>query len=1105
MNERTDLGWWIYDKVDPGAIPYLSSPTFSGGIFSATTQTTGTQDYGNIDPEYSDAQIYLLPTDFPDTSHIGKFGSNYKIDASKYTVFAIRMCVTPDPSTTLTPLWSVGQLFWSQNTIYSDITLAGNIDVLGGWTIYLISIPGLPTKQVLGTKTEWSGLKDSLRFDPTVIPNEKIQIDWVRLVGTGQVYNRTITGTGDANTPYVDIYLDDNADPSDGNLGLLAQNVKGTQSPTNGLYSYSYQFLAGGLAAGNYYADLVATGGDPLTAGVSSPGYYQVTEQPIVVLTKPSAEGSDQDFMTVASGNPWDFNDIKDVDYTLHVNNAVIKPNFTYEDQVGNVQTGNNVYDAIADKPASGSIGDPTVFFLSSAYRGKTYKIDSTRYHNLVAKMGIYGDYSAIYGSIARVMYMRTDKHTEGECVSQDILINHKAGTPVMNKIVADLKTLPLETSTATYGWTGLMDSFRIDPHEFPDGREFFYDDVKITADWRADASFDIEWTADAPSGTTVSFYYDTDRSGYDGTLIVPGLAASAGSYTWDLRNVTPGTYYIYAEVTYRVTADFYNTNKYYATGPLIVDHTVPPQIGLSRNSLNFTKIKGGNLTPPESVALTNAGQGTMTWTARSSAKWLSVMPLSGTGPKALIIKIVNVLTMSVGTYLGTVTVTCPGAANSPQVINVTLTVKAAKTDAAPFGALDTPPADDSSFGASVTLAGWALDDVGMKNVRIFRKSGTTATSKTLIGKATFVAGARPDIEARYPDNPQNYKAGWTYTLKSSLLPNGGKGTFTIMAFATDTFGHTVLLGKRTLIGTGAKGSAGVAAIPFGSLDEPPETGTVSGTSFLVTGWALTPPPNDIPTDGSTVTVWVDGLALGHPVYGNFRQDVEAEYPECSNAARGAGYFDLNTTKLADGWHTLAWSAADSSGAVGEIGSRYFRVQNEARTGGIDAVEADAEDASPVVANAVGPPRPIEDIAAIPEDLWTAIYCERGFNDGQAAETVYPESDGTVRIEIPELSRVAIHLTTAGVFEDAAAREARVRRILREAKNPPETTRFEAYAFICGQLRGLPIGASFDSRDGVFLWQPGPGFVGEYSFIFVTNDGARPTRKAVKIVIVPAN
>jgi hypothetical protein len=837
-----------------------------------------------------------------------------------------------------------------------------------------------------------------------------------------------------------------------------------------------------------------------LTAGVTSPGYFQVTEEPIVVLTKPSAEGSDQDFMTVASGNPWDFDALTDVDYTLNVNSPVIKTSFTYEDLAGNVHTGNNVYDAFADVQSDPTkVGDPRVFFLSYAYRGKTYKIDSTRYHNLVAKMGIYGDYSidaTTGGSIARVMYMRTDKHTAGECVSRDILINHKAGTnPVMYKIVADLKTLPLETGTATYGWTGTIDSFRIDPHEFSDGREFFYDDVKITADWKADTSFDITWTADAPSVATVSLYYDTDQSGYDGTLIVSGLAASAGSYTWDLTSVPGGTYYIYAVVT-----DSLNTNKYYATGPLIVDHTVPPQIGLSRTTLNFTKIKGGKLTPAEAVALTNAGQGTMAWTAKSSAKWLSVLPLSGTGNKTLTIKIVNANNLAEGTYIGTVMVTCPGAVNSPQVINVTLTVKAAKTDAVPFGAFD-GPANGSSFGASVGLAGWALDDVAMNSVKIFRKSGKTATSKTLIGKATFVAGARPDIEAAYPTYPQNYKAGWTYTLNASKLPGHGIGTFTIMAYAYDTGGHNALLGTKTLTGTGAT-SAGAA--PYGALDEPEEGATVAGAAVPVSGWARTSLPNDIPADGRALTVWIDGLALGHPVYDNVQAEAAADYSDDANAARAAGAFELDTTVLADGWHVLAWSAADSSGAVGEVGNRYIRVRNDAVAAYAEDEELD-EEASPVVANAIGAARPVEDIAVIPEDLRTAVYVKRGFDDERPAETVYPDADGTIRVEIPEMTRVAIYLDADGEREAAAAGEARVRRILKEAKNPLETARIDAYEFVCGRLRGLPIGASFDSRDGVFFWQPGPGFVGEYTFIFVTNDGGRPTRKAVRVTIVPGN
>ena len=50
------------------------------------------------------------------------------------------------------------------------------------------------------------------------------------------------------------------------------------------------------------------------------------------------------------------------------------------------------------------------------------------------------------------------------------------------------------------------------------------------------------------------------------------------------------------------------------------------------------------------------------------------------------------------------------------------------------------------------------------------------------------------------------------------------------------------------------------AVKPFGAIDTPDQGGTVSGTTYTNFGWALTPQPNMIPTDGSSA----EAPAIGH-------------------------------------------------------------------------------------------------------------------------------------------------------------------------------------------------------------------------------------------------
>ena len=1059
MNQRTDLGWRIFNTVEM-PLSNLSNISFSGGLFTATSvpASPGSPD--------SDPNISILDSAYLGAADIGKFGVNYKIDASKYTVFAVRMYVPPPVHA-----WPTGLLYWSQNTMYEDYTATTPFMIYGGWNIYLINLQTQAIENT-PTKTPWSGLKGSLRFDPFVQSNKTFQIDWIRLVENGVDYRKTITWTGSG---AVDIYLDHDANSGNGNLGLLAKGKTGG----------SYEFVTGGLSAGDYYVAIAPAGTSTYSY---SPGYYSVTEQPIVRITKPSDEGSDQDFMTVVAGNPWDFSALADVDYTLNIHDKSIRT-IDYEDLAGQTFTNNAVFYSESD--ATAGIGDPIVFFLSYAFRGKTNKIDTSRYHNLVAKMGIAGVHSTNDGSIARVMYMREDEHPfpgpgPGENVSQDIIIRHTdlpGGKWVMQKIVADLRTLPLEEgagSPSHSGWTGTIDSFRIDPHEFSNERAFFFDDVRITSDWRADASFPIEWTfedADTPTGATMAFYYDTDRSGYDGTLIQSGISVvpGNGSTTWNTTGVPGGTYYVYAVVTDGNS----NQNRFYATGPLVVSHNGTPTILLSKTSFNFGSRQNGTPTPAETTELTNGGTGTLNWTTTRSADWISVSPASGTGNGALTIGIART-NLGPGYYTGTVRISDPEALNTPQTINVALNIYEEGWDNPPFGDFASP-ADGAMVASSIPVTGWVLDDIGVQSVRIYR--GTGLGDRVNIGDAVFSKGARPDVEGAYPGYPQNDRAGWGYMLLTNFLPNGGNGSFNLLAYATDTTGHEVFLGNKSITCDNLH-----AIKPFGAIDTPGQGGEASGSAFINFGWALTPQPKSIPTNGSTLKVYVDGLPLsGNPTYNNYRSDIATLFPGYANSNGAIGFYYLNTMGLANGVHTIAWLVTDSGGQADGIGSRYFTVRNISVPGGSPENSGSSE---------IG--RPPGEISRIPEDRRTPVYVKRGMKEDAPVEPSFPGTDGVIRIGIAEVSRVAVYLDEKESLESGPEMEDRGRRLLFGGK---ETAGDEAYQLVFGELRPLPIGSSFDARDGVFYWQPGPGFRGEYTIVFVRNESGLAIRKTVTIVI----
>jgi uncharacterized protein (TIGR03437 family) len=95
--------------------------------------------------------------------------------------------------------------------------------------------------------------------------------------------------------------------------------------------------------------------------------------------------------------------------------------------------------------------------------------------------------------------------------------------------------------------------------------------------------------------------------------------------------------------------------------------------IAVAPTSLQFAYTVGGTVPAAQSVQVTNSG-GTLTWSAITSAPWLSVVPASGTARSAVSV-LVSPASLSAGIHAGFIQVSATGASNTPVLISVTLTV----------------------------------------------------------------------------------------------------------------------------------------------------------------------------------------------------------------------------------------------------------------------------------------------------------------------------------------------------------------------------------------------------------------------------------------------
>ncbi len=247
-----------------------------------------------------------------------------------------------------------------------------------------------------------------------------------------------------------------------------------------------------------------------------------------------------------------------------------------------------------------------------------------------------------------------------------------------------------------------------------------------------------------------------------------------------------------------------------------------------------------------------------------------------------------------------------------------------------PFGYVDTPPNNTSNIAGVLGVTGWALSGVGVQNVAVWREPVASESQGGLvfIGNADIIPGARPDVATAFPGYPNN-NAGWGYQILTNEFPNSsgqagmGNGNYNLHALVTDNAGQVADLGVRTI----TVNNAGTV-LPFGTIDTPAQGGTASGPAFVNFGWALTPQPNTIPIDGSTIWVLIDKVAVGHPVYNNYRSDIATAFSGLQNSQGAVGYFFIDTTQYANGLHTISWVVTDNQGHASGLGSRFFNVQN---------------------------------------------------------------------------------------------------------------------------------------------------------------------------------
>ena len=221
--------------------------------------------------------------------------------------------------------------------------------------------------------------------------------------------------------------------------------------------------------------------------------------------------------------------------------------------------------------------------------------------------------------------------------------------------------------------------------------------------------------------------------------------------------------------------------------------NTAPAKLQLSLTGLSFPAVVGGGAPLSRTFGISNAGQGSMAWTASASTtsggSWLSISPASGTVTTPLtqvtpVTVSVNPSGLSANTYYGSVTVTPSASNNAPQSVTVVLTVAAAGSSAA---SVDIYPAGLAFVGTQGAANNPSSQTINVANLSsgplTFSSSGLTSGGDSqwfVVTPASASIAANQSISIVVQPNYANLSAGSHQGTIALRFSDGSTATATV-------------------------------------------------------------------------------------------------------------------------------------------------------------------------------------------------------------------------------------------------------------------------------------------------------------------------------------
>jgi hypothetical protein len=432
----------------------------------------------------ADAKIWLQRFNLPQSVVLPSEGWAKPIDTSMYRYFTTRMCFSKDTAIFV---------YWFKEV--TEFGGAGFVNVHQGCGIYTLDL--VEDRNPGGGPLAWNaGPVQTIAIRAGTETGIQVAIDYVVLSPAPPDSPTPVVASWQPGAGKFDLYLD--AAGRRDHLTLLAEGV----SARAGRYE-----LAGGLLApGRYQFIARRPGGD----SASKP--FSVNAPPRVNLIAPSFT-SGPDYAAL-NGGAWNMSKTTDI---------------SRADNVANVTWAGGVY------CATNTNNDPALYLRVPT------PIDPSEFFYATFRMKILGSRDLLRGSVAR--YLWHNGTTFG--TTQDIV--DYEGWQIVS---LDLREALLETGQNTW-LAGNKQWFRLDPHEFPEtyARRFCVDYVRLNGISTATSRYMIRYAGSDPDGKApeVSFFFTKTRGATTGGNPITCLPSAAGRCKWNVSQVAPGNYYVYA------------------------------------------------------------------------------------------------------------------------------------------------------------------------------------------------------------------------------------------------------------------------------------------------------------------------------------------------------------------------------------------------------------------------------------------------------------------------------------------------------------------------------------------------------------------------------